>query len=161
MESSYGWGSAVASAVLLASAADAAPKLTKGYYGTHHYVVSATVSGSGSCLDPAGSTYDSEVYYPGPDKAGAKERRQFNNDGVLQIEITTLPKTPAAGVSTWSGDYSSVFEPSGNKFTGTFKTTLNPTDAFSNVGTTTLVYQVEGGGTCTTSIQVSQFYYGA
>jgi hypothetical protein len=151
----------VVAACLFAGATNAAAgTLTAGYYATYNFVVSASVSGSGTCLDGVGTAYDTEDYYPGPAKTGAKTRRQFNAKGVLEIQITTLPETPAAGATTWSGSYSSVFEPGGTKAPGTFSSTFTNTDGFSNIATTTLVYKVEGGGTCTTTIQQSRFYSG-
>jgi hypothetical protein len=141
--------------------AASATTLTVGHYASHQYVVSATVSGAGSCLDAAGSSYDSVFYYPGPGKTGAKEWRQFNAKGVLQIQIITLPATPAAGATTWKGDYSSVFEPSAVKSPGTFDASITVTDAFSDVATSTYVYKNSDGGTCTTEIQISRYYSGA
>jgi hypothetical protein len=135
--------------------------LTVGYYASLQVVVSAAVSGAGSCLDAVGSSYDTSFYYPGPGKTGAREWRQYNAEGVLQIQIITLPTTPAAGATTWKGDYKPAFEPSAVDSPGSFGASIMVADACSDVATSTTVCKTTAGGTCTVEVQISRFYAGA
>jgi len=153
-------GAGFLGAMLLAAPAMAATQMKAGYYLVLHFVTAANVNGAGSCLEPVGAYYNSQVYYPGPSKKGYTSYIWFSTNAVFGNEIESYPETQAAGVSTWSGNYTSQFLPGGKAITGTFNTTETITDANSGIAATTLTYPVTGGGTCTTTLQLNQLYTG-
>jgi hypothetical protein len=138
----------------------AAAQLKPGYYSQLYYVVSTSVSGAGQCIDTVGGYFTQELYYPGPSKPGATEWRAFSANGLLENEIITLPVTPAAGVTTWSGTESSTFLPGSTEVTATFTVSGTFTDDHSSNGTSTTIYPTQGGGTCTETTQINQIYTG-
>ncbi len=133
-----------------------------GYYSELYFVISASVSGgSGACMDPAGTYFTEEGYYPGPAKPGAREYRVFSSASGLANQINVFPETPAAGSTNWSGAYTTSFPPGGGKpIKATFNTNYVFTDAASSVSTTTVTYPAPGGGTCTTNLQTNSIYTG-
>lgn len=154
---------AAALALLSAGAASAAgvPPADVGYYSATHYVISASDNGAGQCVDMPKDYFTSSVYYPGPSKPGAMEWRPVNLAGILGQFIQTFPTTPPSStVTTWSGTYTSTFQPGGTPTQVTFNSTNTRFDARSSVSTVTYSYPTTGGGTCTTMEQITYSYSG-
>ncbi len=143
------------------ASAQASPLPKAGYYSELYYVLSASVSGgSGACVDPAGTYFAEEGFYPGPSKTGAREYRALSSASGLVNQINVFPVTPASGSTTWSGTYTTTYLPGGKPIKATFDTTYVFTDAASSVSTTTVTYPAPGGGTCTTNLQTNSIYTG-
>jgi hypothetical protein len=126
-----------------------------GIYSVSSYVVSATATNGGSCGAPQGAYLSSYFYYPGPAKSGAVERHSINGANGNEIQELDFPTTPATGIDTWSGDYTSTIYPSGRKGKWTFSTDWTFVDADSFLATTTYVYSGGTDSVCTTVFQNS------
>jgi hypothetical protein len=150
----------LATALASAPALAAAPTPQVGHYTQLYLVLSASVSGAGSCIDSVGTYFTEQFYFPGPSKKGAKAWRAFSLSDLLQNEVITFPETPAAGATTWSGTYSAQFLPNGATVKAKFSTSFTITDPSSSLGTTTVVGPTQQGGTCTETLQFNQFYTG-
>jgi hypothetical protein len=91
-------------ALLAPSLALAATPPTAGYYVTTGYTVSATPASACKLAEQvAGTSYGGIFYYPGPGKTGATFREPVNGKSGASIGLQTFPKTPAAGVTNYSG----------------------------------------------------------
>jgi hypothetical protein len=141
----------VATASLPAVAAVNNPVM--GVYGVSSYVVSATATNGGACGAPQGSYLSSYFYYPGPAKSGAVERHSINGSKGGYIQELDFPATPAAGVGTWSGNYTATLFPGGTPETSQFSSQLTFIDANSFLATTTYTYAVGQNSVCTTVFQ--------
>jgi hypothetical protein len=129
-----------------------AANLSKGVYGVSSYYVSATGSGGGTCIFPAGTYLSSEYAYPGANKTGATARTYVNSASGAYVFLTTYPTTPANGATMWSGNVTSTFLPGGTAATGTFSATIATVDTDSYVAKTTFNFP-SGSGTCTSVVQ--------
>jgi hypothetical protein len=118
-------GSVTAAALvtLLAPTAQAGMRPTAGAQpreGMYQYA-SLLVSTSGSCGIQPGLQQLHVFYYPGPNRPGAK----YVAEGIPYVVAYSLyPTTPPAGVTTWSGNYTTNHAPGGQTGSGTFNATF-------------------------------------
>ncbi len=131
------------------SIAAVSPQPVAGIYHAQILVTAET-----GCSTGVGSVLEGWLTYPGPAKSGAKFRSDQAYNNYTQVSVASLPATPAAGITSWSGSYSFAALPGGSAVAGTFSATFAFADADSFVETWTDSHP-EGGGTCTETEQIS------
>jgi hypothetical protein len=123
-----------------------------GLYSSYDYV--ASTSGTG-CVYSKGDVFSGHLSWPGAGKTGAVWRYQLNPlEGTTGpvVQTITLPKTPAASSTSWTGTESHTFAPPSfvgpyTVFTGTFEGTLTYINSASFV-----LERSTTAGKCTTEI---------
>jgi hypothetical protein len=148
--------SILAGAVLFvfAGVANAATTPVQPSYGTYNMVIYDLSQTGASCGGGAGSGSGSPgtFYYPGPAATGTMLVQVKDNASSFGFTTVSLPKTPAAGVKTWSGSFSAVEQPAGKSLSGTFKGTFTFVDAHHFL----LVLKITEGG-CVQTKQIAAY----
>jgi hypothetical protein len=111
------------------------------------YIVLGQITSASSGCSTFGQTKglntEAILYYPGPGATGAYLRQPVSNAlsttfPEYDVRVIDLPKTPAAGVTTWGGDFTERFEPGGPSYSGTFTGTVRFIDPYSFLFTVTV-----------------------
>ena len=144
---------ALAASVTAFAAADAlAVQPSAGIYVGQSQVTAVVASGGATC-DAVGTISGTGAptlfYYPGPNATGAVvQSGVFINNQAYLVNVT-LPTTPAAGVTKWSGTGKVSIPGIGYNSTYTFSTTYNAftADSFTSTGTSTMPGK-NNQGTC-------------
>ena len=115
------------------------------YIGDHKRILA-----QGSCAIPQGATWTAYFYYPGPTKAGAQTRLEYNvPTGDALLQTSTYPTTPAAGAASWSGTLTETVYPAGTSTTKSFSINMTYVDSKSWLWDRTVV-----AGTCTATDKI-------
>jgi hypothetical protein len=159
-----GLGSAMAGIAFIAMAASpaqAAVQPSAGIYSDLGYVSKVEVTGKGTCPYNVGQYLNGYFTYPGPGKTGAIRMDQIETSTDNFVEIVTFPKTPAAGVESWSGSYSYKYLPDGGPTgTGTFTWKFGFVNANAFIATRTDTFAITGGK-CTITVNDSAVRIGS
>jgi hypothetical protein len=131
-----------------------AVSLSAGTYGMYTYVTKVAITGKGTCDYHVGEQFSEFFIYPGPNRTGASKRDLIQTSTDHFVAIDTLPKTPAAGATSWSGTYHYSFLPGSETGTGTFTWKFTIIDATSFVATRTFSSDFTGGS-CTVTFDES------
>ena len=131
-----------------------ATTLSAGTYAMFAYVTKVAAKGKEPCDYHVGEQFSEFLIYPGPSRTGASKKQLIQTSTDHFVGIDTFPKTPAAGVTSWSGTYHYAFLPGGPSGTGTFTWKFNFVDATSFVSTRTLFVGVTGDS-CTVTVDES------
>ena len=140
--------------VLCAPPSYGAAALSTGTYAMFAYVSKVSTTGTATCTNHVGEQFSEFLVYPGPGRTGASKRELIQTSTNHFVDIDTFPKTPAHGVSAWSGAYHYSFLPGGPAGTGTFTWKFTIIDATSFVATRTFSSKVSGGS-CTVTFDES------
>jgi hypothetical protein len=135
--------------LFLPAAASAGTPPAKGVYAITGYVVSATpipACTAGGLV--AGQPVPGVFVYPGPDASGAVIREPSAQ--YYEVGKSAFPKTPAAGVTSWTGTLMASIEPSAPDLNLPFKATLTYLDASSFLMKITLTIPLSATKSCTT-----------
>ena len=95
-------------------------------FNSYEYASSAT--GSDCNLKP-GDYFSGRLTWPGAGRIGAVWRYQLNGPTGPQVKEVSYPKTPLAGMTSWSGKATAVVKPGGTPGEFTFDTTITYIDA--------------------------------
>ena len=141
-------------AALCAPSSYGAETLSAGTYAMFAYVTKVTPTGKAVCTNHVGEQFSEFFVYPGPAHTGAskKELTQTSTDHFVGID--TFPKTPVAGVNTWSGTYRYSFLPHGQTGTGKFTWKFNIIDTTAFTATRTFT-SGSSGGSCAVTVDES------
>jgi hypothetical protein len=110
----------------------------RAIYGSYEYVESATGS---DCVVTTGEYFSGRLTWPGAGKSGAVWRYQLNGPSGPEVKENSYPKTPVAGVKSWSGTVNTVIEPSGTTGTSTLDATITYINSSAFVLTRTDRYE--------------------
>jgi hypothetical protein len=111
------------------------------------YIVLGQITSASSGCSTFGQTKglmtEAILYYPGPGATGAYLRQPVSDAlstifPEYDVRVIDLPKTPAAGVDTWSGKFFEHFEPGGPSYNGTFTGKISFIDSYSFLFTVTV-----------------------
>jgi len=114
----------------------------------------AVVASSGAKCPSPGDSLTLYFTYPGPAKGGATFHETGLTSGVFAILTGVFPKTPAAGVTDWSGKVMETTS-AGVSHTVVFSATLQFNNASSFLATFDWNETGASGGTCKETIQVT------
>jgi hypothetical protein len=125
---------------------------TAGTYNAEAVYTAVTPTGGATDCPTPGSDFSFVFVYPGPAKAGAMTYQSQIKSGSSGINKILFPKTPAVGVTAWSG--TATLENSLSATTGTakFSATLQFFDANSFAAMFTFDEKVASGGSCDETI---------
>ena len=128
--------------------------LSAGTYAMFGYVAKVTTTGTGTCNYHVGEQYTEFFIYPGPNRTGASKKQLIETSTDHFVGIDIFPKTPAAGVNSWSGTYRYSFLPGGPNGTGKFTWIFNIVETTAFTATRTFTGDV-AGGSCTITLDES------
>jgi hypothetical protein len=141
---------AAAALFTFAGAANATTQPSVGTYNVVAYKLSQT--GAGCTPGAVGSTSVGTLSYPGAAGTGATLYNVKNDSAKFGFSVATFPKTPAAGVKSWSGAIKIVEQPQGTSKNGTFTGTFT----FIDSGHFLLLLKPTQSG-CTQTIQITAY----
>jgi hypothetical protein len=139
---------------LSAAPGHAATQPAAGTYSMLAYVAGVAGPAKANCDYKVGDNWTDYFVYPGPGKVGATKTKQIQDSAHHYMSIDTYPKTPAAGVTAWSGTYDYVYLPGGSSGTGKFTWKFTFINANAFVLSRTFTSDVPGG-TCTIRVDES------
>ena len=128
--------------------------LSPGTYTMFGYIAKATTTGNGICNYRVGEQYSEFFSYPGPNRTGASKKQLIQTSTDHFVGVDTFPKTPVAGVNSWSGTYRYSFLPNGDKGTGKFTWKFNIVDTTAFTATRTFT-SGSSTGSCTITVDES------
>lgn len=140
--------------VLCAFPTYGATTLSAGIYTMFGYVMKVATTGTATCNYHVGEQYGEFFIYPGPNRAGAVKKQLIQTAKDHFVGIDNFPRTPVAGVRSWSGTYRYSFLPGGPTGTGKFTWTFNIVDTTAFTATRTFT-TAASGGSCAVTIDES------
>ncbi len=113
----------------LSGVANAATTPAQPQFGTYLMTIyDASQTGASCGTGDTGDTSPGTIFYPGAASTGTVLTQVKNDKGDDGFTIVNFPKTPAAGVKTWSGSFSALQQPGAKSLKGTFKGTFTFVD---------------------------------
>lgn len=139
-------------AAALFTFAGAANATTQPLFGTYNIVAYKLAQTGAGCTGAVGSTSVGTLSYPGAASTGATLYNVKNDSAKFGFSVATFPKTPAAGVKSWSGAFTAVEQPQATSKNGTFTGTFT----FIDSGHFLLLLKPTQSG-CTQTIQITAY----